>query len=94
MGGKDKKRDRQKRGVVNAAKHSGSERVDVYAEVDPQKVEIFIRDRGAGFDESAVRSDRMGVRESIRARMSRHGGSARIRTAPGEGTEVRLELHR
>ncbi|MDO5067337.1 MAG: PspC domain-containing protein [Propionibacteriaceae bacterium] len=80
--------------VTNAAKHSGSTRVDVYAEVAPDVVEVFIRDRGKGFDESQVRSDRMGVRESIRARMRRHGGTARIRTAPGEGTEVSLELQR
>lgn len=80
--------------VTNAAKHSGAPRVDVYAEVEPDLVEVFVRDRGSGFDESTIRADRMGVRESIRARMERHGGNARIRTAPGEGTEVRLELKR
>lgn len=80
--------------VTNAAKHSGAARVDVYAEVTPDVVEVFIRDRGQGFDESRIRADRMGVRESIRARMKRHGGTARIRTEPGEGTEVRLELQR
>ena len=80
--------------VTNAAKHSGASRVDVFAEVDPERVEVFIRDRGCGFDEATIRQDRMGVKESIRARMERHGGTARIRTAPGEGTEVRLELRR
>ena len=80
--------------VTNAAKHSGASRVDVYAEVAPDVVEVFIRDRGRGFDESRIKADRMGVRESIRARMKRHGGTARIRTEPGEGTEVRLELQR
>ena len=80
--------------VTNAAKHSGAERVDVFAEVTPTEVEIFIRDRGTGFDRQMVRPDRMGVRESIQARMERHGGSARIRTAPGQGTEVTLEMNR
>lgn len=78
--------------VTNAAKHSGANRVDVFAEVTPEGVEMFVRDRGEGFDPDSVRPDRMGVRESIRARMKRHGGSARIRTAPGEGTEVTLEM--
>lgn len=78
--------------VTNAAKHSGTERVDVFAEVTSEGVELFVRDRGEGFDPDLVRPDRMGVRESIRARMERHGGSARIRTAPGEGTEVTLEM--
>ncbi len=78
--------------VTNAAKHSGVDRVDVFAEVTPEGVEVFIRDRGKGFELDSVRPDRMGVRESIRARMERHGGTARIRTAPGEGTEVTLEM--
>ncbi|MGV8846565.1 ATP-binding protein [Tessaracoccus sp.] len=78
--------------VTNAAKHSGADRVDVFAEVTPEGVEVFIRDRGKGFELDSVRPDRMGVRESIRARMERHGGTARIRTAPGEGTEVTLEM--
>ena len=80
--------------IVNAAKHSGADRVDVYAEVDDDEVEMFIRDRGQGFDPELVPPDRMGVRQSIRARMDRHAGSVRIRTAPGQGTEVTLEMSR
>jgi len=75
--------------VVNAARHSGADRVDVYAECTGSTVEVFVRDRGRGFDELAVPEDRHGVRDSIRDRMRRHGGSASIRTS-GDGTEVRL----
>ena len=78
--------------VVNAAKHAEVTRVDVYAEVTPGAVEVFVRDRGAGFDPAAVAADRQGVRSSIVDRMHRHGGRAEIRSAPGEGTEVRLHL--
>ena len=77
--------------VVNAAKHAGAP-ATVYAEVDEQQVEVNVRDRGCGFDQSAVGDDRHGVRESIVARMDAVGGSATVRTAPGEGTEVRLVL--
>lgn len=80
--------------LTNAAKHAGTSRVDVYAEVGPDAVEVFVRDRGAGFDLEAVPADRQGVRGSILDRMSRHGGRAEVRTAPGEGTEVRLHLPR
>lgn len=80
--------------VTNAAKHSGADRIDVFAEVTPQGAEVFIRDRGLGFDPDLVPPDRMGVRQSIQARMERHGGSVRIRTAPGQGTEVTLEMNR
>ncbi len=78
--------------VVNAAKHAGVARVDVYAEVGAESVEVFVRDRGCGFDPAAVAADRRGVRGSIVDRMERHGGSAVIRSAPGAGTEVRLAM--
>ena len=74
--------------MVNAAKHAGVQRVDVYAETDGRSVEVFVRDRGAGFDLDGVDDDRLGVKHSIIDRMARHGGSATIRTAPGDGTEV------
>jgi signal transduction histidine kinase len=80
--------------VTNAAKHAGSSLVDIYAEVGPGQVEVFVRDRGAGFDPDAVPSDRQGVRSSIVDRMARHGGRAEIRSTPGTGTEVRLRLPR
>jgi len=78
--------------VVNAARHSGAAKVDVYAEATPDRVEVFVRDRGTGFDPEAVAGDRHGLRDSIIDRMERHGGSATIKSGPGEGTEVRLHL--
>jgi signal transduction histidine kinase len=90
--------------MVNAAKYAAGEPADhdepaasslsVYAEVAGDEVSIFVRDRGRGFDLDAVPEDRMGLRESIIGRMERNGGKADIRTAPGEGTEVRLEMKR
>ncbi|MCD6638305.1 MAG: PspC domain-containing protein [Nocardioides sp.] len=80
--------------VVNAAKHAGVPRVDVYAEVGAEGVDLFVRDRGAGFDPATVAPDRQGVRHSIVDRMVRHGGRAEVRSAPGEGTEVRLHMPR
>jgi signal transduction histidine kinase len=90
--------------MVNAAKYAAGEPADhdepaasslsVYAEVAGDEVSIFVRDRGRGFDLDAVPEDRMGLRESIIGRMERNGGKAGIRTAPGEGTEVRLEMKR
>jgi signal transduction histidine kinase len=41
-----------------------------------------------------VPEDRYGVRRSILDRMERHGGTAEVRSAPGEGTEIRLHLPR
>jgi len=80
--------------LANAAKFAGSEKVDLYAEVGERTVELFVRDRGVGFDPSAVPADRRGVRESIVGRMERHGGRAVVHTAPGAGTEVELSVER
>jgi signal transduction histidine kinase/phage shock protein PspC (stress-responsive transcriptional regulator) len=80
--------------VNNAAKHAGTGRVDVYAEITPTAVDVFVRDRGHGFDMADIAEDRYGVRHSIIDRMDRHGGSADVRSTPGEGTEVRLHLPR
>ena len=77
--------------VVNAAKHAGAPST-VYAEVEDEQVEVNVRDRGVGFDPDDVGSDRHGVRQSIVARMASVGGSATVRSTPGEGTEVRLVL--
>ncbi|CAN5704564.1 ATP-binding protein [soil metagenome] len=78
--------------VTNAAKHAGVPRVDVYAEISGTGVDVFVRDRGVGFDPEQTPADRYGVRHSIIDRMHRHGGTAEVRSAPGEGTEVRLHL--
>jgi signal transduction histidine kinase len=80
--------------ATNAAKHAGTPAVDIYAEVSPDRVEVFVRDRGRGFDPHSVPPDRQGVRNSILDRMTRHGGTAEIRSTPETGTEVRLKLPR
>jgi signal transduction histidine kinase len=76
--------------MLNASKFGGGSPVDVYAEAGEQRVQIFVRDRGPGFDPHAIPDDRRGVRESIVGRMERHGGRATIRTPEGGGTEVEL----
>jgi signal transduction histidine kinase len=80
--------------TVNAAKWSGAAVISVFAEVEADKVNVAVRDRGKGFDPAAVPGDRKGVAESIRGRMSRHGGEATVQSAPGEGTKVTLTMSR
>ncbi len=78
--------------MTNAAKFGGGSPVDVYAESDAGRTQVFVRDRGPGFDPAEIPGDRRGVRESIVGRMERHGGRARVTSAPGAGTEVELTL--
>ncbi len=81
--------------IVNAVRHGsppGAPAVQVYVEAGPDAVEAFVRDRGPGFELDDVPDDRLGVRESIVGRTERHGGTATVRSTPGEGTEVRLRM--
>jgi signal transduction histidine kinase len=80
--------------LVNAAKHSGATAADLYTEVTPERVAVFVRDRGKGFDPETVPDDRRGLRDSVTGRLTRLGGTAEVRSAPGEGTEVELVLPR
>jgi signal transduction histidine kinase/phage shock protein PspC (stress-responsive transcriptional regulator) len=80
--------------LVNAAKHSGAPSADLYTEVSPDRVSVFVRDRGKGFDPATVPDDRRGLRDSVSGRLTRLGGTAVVRSAPGEGTEVELVLPR
>jgi signal transduction histidine kinase len=79
--------------LVNAAKHAGGEAaVRLYAEMDSGRAQVFVRDRGPGFEPAAVRDDRRGISESIVGRMERHGGRAELRSEAGEGTEIELTM--
>jgi signal transduction histidine kinase len=76
----------------NAARHAGVDEVSVFLDAGAGELSLYVRDRGAGFDPDSVAPDRRGVAASIRGRMERVGGTARIVSAPGEGTEVELKL--
>jgi signal transduction histidine kinase len=75
-------------GMINAAKHSGVDQVDVFLEVG-EKLRLFVRDRGVGFDRTLVGADRAGIRDSIERRLQQIGGTVAWSTT--DGTELRLE---
>ena len=80
--------------MTNAARWSGQSDVGVYVEVTDTEVEVFVRDRGVGFDPEAVGEEHHGIRDSIQGRLQRVGGDCEIISSPGQGTEVRLCLSR
>ena len=80
--------------MTNAARWSGCPTVSVFVESSPRGVDVFVRDRGAGFDPGAVDGDSRGIRDSIRGRLDRVGGRCEITSSKGQGTEVRLHLAR
>lgn len=78
--------------LVNVAKHSGQSDINLYAEVEPGQISVFVRDRGKGFDLEAVPQDRQGIVRSIKARVMRRGGQVQIKSEIGKGTEVRITM--
>jgi signal transduction histidine kinase/phage shock protein PspC (stress-responsive transcriptional regulator) len=80
--------------LQNAARHSQAENVSMYVEVEPSAITVFVRDEGKGFDPRAVPEDRRGISDSIVKRMHRHFGRVTIRSEPGAGTEIELQLPR
>lgn len=79
--------------MVNAAKHGGGS-ASVYAEVGDEVAEVYVRDRGPGFDPLAVAEDRHGLSESVVGRMERAGGMAEVVSRADVGTEIRLRIPR
>ena len=74
----------------NAARHSGSPSIDLFADVNSQGVQINIRDRGCGFDPSSVGGG--GLVDSVIARVEEVGGLVTIKSKRGVGTDVELFL--
>lgn len=78
--------------LVNAAKFSGDPHLSMFCELADGRLDVFVRDRGTGFELDRIPADRRGIRDSIVGRLRSLGGSAAIRTRPGAGTEVALSL--
>jgi signal transduction histidine kinase len=76
--------------MVNAARHSGSPGIDLFAEVTSKGVQVNIRDRGVGFDKASIGTG--GLAHSVIKRVEEVGGTASVRTRPGAGTEIELFL--
>jgi signal transduction histidine kinase len=78
--------------MVNAAKHSGAERISLFFEAEDDELVVYVTDQGKGFDATGIAQDRRGIAESIKSRLERVGGEADIESEPGEGTEVVLRM--
>ena len=83
----------------NVRRHGGERaRAWVLVEDEPDLVTVTVRDDGPGIPDGrlaeAAAAGRLGVSHSICGRLRDLGGSAAIRSVPGEGTEVELRLPR
>ncbi|MGW7477170.1 sensor histidine kinase [Nonomuraea muscovyensis] len=79
--------------LTNVRRHAGTTCATIRLHGSERTLRLDIADRGKGFSPADVPATRRGIRESVRGRMSRVGGTATITSAEGEGTLVRLEWH-
>jgi signal transduction histidine kinase len=77
----------------NALRHSGASRVGVRLAARDGRLALEVSDNGAGFepDDPQLRARRLGL-TSMEERAARLGARLEIRSAPGAGTTVRLEV--
>lgn len=78
--------------LTNVVKHARAHRVWLTVLEDGGHITVSVRDDGMGFVPGRETDTRLGLRLSVRARVERLGGRIRIRSRPGEGTEVELLL--
>jgi two-component system NarL family sensor kinase len=83
--------------LSNATKHSGAAHVVLTVAADSERVELEVRDDGAGFDPGrrtgALERGHIGLASSER-RVQSVGGELVIESAPGHGTAIRATLPR
>ncbi|OYO24627.1 hypothetical protein CGZ93_02695 [Enemella dayhoffiae] len=81
----------------NVAKHAGPQaKAWLFLEMEGNTAVISVRDNGVGGDPNqfaaAMRSGRMGMKDSIYGRIHELGGTATLRTAPGRGVEWEFRI--
>jgi two-component system, NarL family, sensor kinase len=81
--------------LTNAVKHSGARHVVVTVAADPERIELEVRDDGAGFDparrEAALAAGHVGLASSEQ-RVRSAGGELHVSSRPGGGTRVQAVL--
>ena len=77
--------------VQNALKHSGAREIFVHLRGADAALTVSVIDDGAGFDVSARFGTGLGL-VSMNERLEAIGGTLRIRSAPGQGTRLKIRV--
>lgn len=84
--------------MINAAKHSGSDKILVYCTAEGDHITCFVRDRGVGIDKAGegdrdpIPTGGHGIANSITRRLEGLGGTATIHSTTDFGTEVEMTV--
>lgn len=83
--------------LENVAAHARASQTTVFAEEENGEVVVTVRDDGVGFtfDEEVLRREgKVGMLKSMKGRIEDLGGSMKVTTSPGRGTEIELRVPR
>ncbi len=78
--------------LVNVHRHAEAREAEVVVSALPDGVSVMVVDAGRGFDPVTAPPDRLGLRQSIIARIEQVGGEVRVWSAPGAGTSVLMRV--
>ncbi|GAA3748025.1 hypothetical protein GCM10022239_24370 [Leifsonia bigeumensis] len=78
--------------LENVRRHAGVTEAHVTITDDETTVRAMVTDSGIGFDVRDIDSARLGLKDSVIARLGEVGGTARLFSSPGSGTTVVLEV--
>ncbi len=82
--------DAAREAMVNAAKHSSDDKIELFSEIVNDTLSVYIRDRGTGYDTGQVDRTR-GIGRHI-AKVEDAGGETTITSQLGAGTEITLTM--
>jgi len=77
--------------LTNVVKHAATASAVLRLAATPAALVVTVLDQGRGFD-PATQPEGMGLKESIRGRITESGGTIRIHTAPGAGTYLEITM--
>jgi hypothetical protein len=78
--------------LVNVLRHSGSATAEVAISSSADAVSVMVVDAGRGFAPTSTASDRLGLRQSVRERIERVGGTVTVYSSPNVGTTVMIAV--
>jgi len=80
--------------LTNVIAHAGVASAELTVIATETELCVMVIDSGAGFTEAENGADRMGLRHSVRGRITDVGGSVQVWSAPGAGTAISMLVPR
>jgi signal transduction histidine kinase len=74
----------------NTIKHALASQASISLRCEPERVALFIKDNGRGFDLATSHSPQLGLK-IMRERAEGIGATLKIESRPGQGTEVAID---